>query len=111
MPAGSVLLAASGGVAAVIVVYATILPELELISTKVFGAPLRLKAKHVGCAAVGLAVVFLCIYRSGAVGHSDYLGWGLARWLYAQFLRFGRPARFSRALSPPRVLAGTAPPP
>jgi len=105
MPAGSVLLAASGGVAAVIVVYATILPELELISTKVFGAPLRLKAKHVGCAAVGLAVVFLCIYRSGAVGHSDYLGGCIAGWLYAHLLGFGRPSVLQRVLRQRRVAA------
>src|SRR5260370_26853516 len=105
MPAGSVLLAASGGVAAVIVVYATILPELELISTKVFGAPLRLKAKHVGCAAVGLAVVFLCIYRSGAVGHSDYLGGGISAWLFSHLVGFSLRAVFARVLCSRRVAA------
>jgi membrane associated rhomboid family serine protease len=92
MPAGSVLFAASGGVAAVVFTYATILPELELITTKVFGAPLRLKAKHMGRAAVGLAVVFLCVHRSGVVGYGDYLGGCIAGWLYAHLLGFGRPS-------------------
>jgi membrane associated rhomboid family serine protease len=105
MPAGSVLFGASGGVAAVVVAYATILPELELISTEVFNARLRLKAKHVGGAAVGFAVVFLCINRSGAVGHGDYLGGCIAGWLYAHLLGFGRPSVLQRVLRQRRVAA------
>jgi membrane associated rhomboid family serine protease len=105
MPAGSMLFGASGGVAAVVVAYATILPELELISTEVFNARLRLKAKHVGCAAVGFAVVFLCINRSGAVGHGDYLGGCIAGWLYAHLLGFGRPSVLQRVLRQRRVAA------
>jgi membrane associated rhomboid family serine protease len=105
MPAGSVLFGASGGVAAVVVAYATILPELELISTKVLNARLRLKAKHVGGAAVGFAVVFLCINRSGAVGHGDYLGGCIAGWLYAHLLGFGRPSVLQRVLRQRRVAA------
>jgi membrane associated rhomboid family serine protease len=92
MPAGSVLFAASGGVAAVVLAYATILPELELTRIKVFGVPWRLKAKHAGRAAVGLAVVFLCVHRSGVVGYGDYLGGCIAGWLYAHLLGFGRPS-------------------
>jgi membrane associated rhomboid family serine protease len=105
MPAGSVLFGASGGVAAVVVAYATILPELELISTKILNARLRLKAKHVGCAAAGFAVVFLCINRSGAVGHGDYLGGCIAGWLYANLLGFGRPSVLQRVLRQRRVAA------
>jgi membrane associated rhomboid family serine protease len=105
MPAGSALFGASGGVAAVVVAYATTLPELELISTKVFNARLSLKAKHVGCAAVGFAVVFLCINRSGAVGHGDYLGGCIAGWLYAHLLGFGRPSVLQRVLRQRRVAA------
>src|ERR1700719_795503 len=105
MPAGSVLFGASGGVAAVVVAYATILPELELISTKVLNARLRLKTKHVGCAAVGFAVVFLCINRSGAVGHGDYLGGCIAGRLYAHLLGFGRPSALQRVLRQRRAAA------
>src|SRR4030088_286939 len=46
MPENSVLLAASGGVAAVVVAYAAILPELELTAMMFFIVPVRLKAKH-----------------------------------------------------------------
>lgn len=98
MPPASVLFAASGGVVAVVFAYAIILPELKLVSAKAFGALLRLKAKHMTCAAVGLAVVFLCIDRSGAVGHGDLLGGCIAGWLYAHLLGFGRPSILQRML-------------
>jgi membrane associated rhomboid family serine protease len=74
MPSDSVLLAASGGVAAVLVAYATILPELELTATTFFFLPLRLKAKHLAYGAIVLALVLVCIDRHGTVAHSAYLG-------------------------------------
>src|SRR5207247_256151 len=46
MPPGSVLLAASGGVAAIVVAYATMLPDLELTGTRFFMVSVHLKAKH-----------------------------------------------------------------
>ena len=46
MPLNCALYAAGGGVAAVLVAYATILPELELTSMVFFVLPIRLKAKH-----------------------------------------------------------------
>src|ERR1043166_7090642 len=56
MPPDSVLLAASGGVAAVLVAYATILPELELVPRIFFVVPLHLKAKHLAYCATALAI-------------------------------------------------------
>jgi membrane associated rhomboid family serine protease len=105
MPADSALLAASGGVAAVVVAYATILPELEFISTKFFGAALCLKAKHLGYAAFALGVVSLCINRSGMGCHSAYLGGCIAGWLYANLLGFGRPSILQRVLRQRRAAA------
>lgn len=98
MPTDCVLLAASGGVAAVVVAYATILPELELTSSKFFGLPLRLKAKHLARGAILLAIVLLCIDRTGTVAHSAYLGGCVAGWLYAHLLGFGRPSFMQRFL-------------
>src|SRR5438132_8768669 len=48
MPSDTVLLAASGGVAAVLIAYATILPELELKALMLFVVPSRIKSKHLG---------------------------------------------------------------
>src|SRR2546430_14874776 len=45
MPSDTVLLAASGGVAAVLIAYATILPELEVMALLLF-VPTRVQTKH-----------------------------------------------------------------
>jgi membrane associated rhomboid family serine protease len=105
MPSDSVLLAASGGVAAVLVAYATILPELELTATTFFILPLRLKAKHLAYGAIMLALVLICIDRHGPVAHSAYLGGCAAGWLYAHLLGFGRPSFLQRFLRQRRVEA------
>src|SRR5947207_13094009 len=67
MPESSALLAASGGAAAVVVAYAAILPELELTSMVLFLLPIRLKAKHLGYAAVCLALLGIIFDRSASV--------------------------------------------
>lgn len=98
MPANTVLLGASGGVAAVLMAYATILPELELTAIVFFVMPLRLKAKHLAYGAVALSSLLLCVDRTGTVSHSAYLGGCAAGWLYAHLLGFGRPSALQRAL-------------
>lgn len=98
MPATSVLYGASGGVAAVVVAYATILPELELTSFVFFLLPIRLKAKHLGYGALVLSVLLILFDRSDTVVHSAYLGGCAAGWLYAHLLGFGRPSFVQRAL-------------
>lgn len=98
MPTNTVLLGASGGVAAVLVAYATILPELELTSLVLFVVPLRLKAKHLAYGAVVLAAVLVFIDRAGTVSHSSLLGGCTAGWVFAHLLGFGRPSFVQRAL-------------
>jgi membrane associated rhomboid family serine protease len=98
MPTSSVLLAASGGVAAVLMAYATILPELELTSVIFFILPIRLKAKHLAYGALIIALLGVTVDRAGTVAHSAYLGGCLAGWFYAHLLGFGRPSVVQRAL-------------
>jgi rhomboid family protein len=98
MPSQSVLFAGSGGVAAVLVAYATVLPELELTSLAFFAIPIRLKAKHLAYALFALAMVLLCFDRTGSVSHSACLGGCLAGWFYAHLLGFGRPSMVQRFL-------------
>jgi len=105
MPPDTVLLAASGGVAAVVVAYATILPELELIATRFFMVPLHLKAKHLAYGVVALALMLICVERTGTVSHSAYLGGCAAGWLYAHLLGFGRPSFLQRFLRQQRAEA------
>jgi membrane associated rhomboid family serine protease len=105
MPSDCILFAASGGVAAVLVAHATILPELELTSLKFFMLPVRLKAKHLAATMLVLAVILLCVDRSGAVVHSACLGGYAAGWLYAHLLGFGRPSFLQRILARRRAAA------
>lgn len=98
MPGDAVLFAASGGVAAVLVAYATILPELELTSMVFFVLPFRMKAKHLAYGAFALGLLLVIFDRRGAIVHSAYLGGCTAGWLYAHLLGFGRPSFLQRML-------------
>jgi membrane associated rhomboid family serine protease len=105
MPSNCALFAAAGGVAAVLVAYATILPELELTSVVFFILPLRLKAKHLAYGVLGIALLLVIVDRGSTVSHSSYLGGCAAGWLYAHLLGFGRPSFLQRVLRQRRVEA------
>jgi membrane associated rhomboid family serine protease len=105
MPGTSVLFAASGGVAAVLVAYATILPELEFTSMFLLLLPVRLKAKYLAYAAFAIALWGVTLDRDGAVAHSAYLGGLVAGWLYAHLLGFGRASILQRTLRQRRAEA------
>jgi len=96
MPAESVLYGASGGVVAVLMAYATILPELELSAFVVL--PGRFKAKYFAYVLVVVGCVCLVVDRSSRVVHSAVLGGCAAGWVYAHLLGFGRPSFVQRAL-------------
>jgi membrane associated rhomboid family serine protease len=97
MPANAVLFGASGGVIAVLMAYATILPELEM-NALIPVVPVRFKAKYLGYAVLGVALLLVVSSRSGNVTHSAVLGGCAAGWLYAHLLGFGRPSFVQRAL-------------
>jgi membrane associated rhomboid family serine protease len=90
MPSNCVLFAASGGVAAIFVAYATILPELEMTTLLLFMVPVRLKMRRLAQIALVGAAALLLFDRSGAVGHSAFIGGSIAGWFYAHLLGFGR---------------------
>ncbi len=98
MPSETILYAASGGVAAVLLAYATILPDLDLIAWGASRFSLRLKAKHVADAILLLSLVMLAIDRNGVVIHSAIPGGLAAGWLYANLLGFGHASWVRRLL-------------
>ncbi len=98
MPSATVLFAGSGGVAAVLMAYAIILPEMELSAMACFTIPLRMTAKHLACGVVFLGALLMIVDRTGTVAHSSTLGGCAAGWLYAHLLGFGRPSLLQRAL-------------
>jgi len=89
MPGECILFAASGGVAAVFIAYATILPELEITALLLFMVPVRLKMRRVAQVALLFAIGLLIFDRSGPVAHSAFIGGAAAGWLYAHLLGFG----------------------
>src|SRR6266480_737381 len=105
MPSDCVLFGASGGVAAIFVAYATILPELEMTTLLLFMVPVRLKMRRLAQIALVGAVAFLLFDRTGSVGHSAFLGGAVAGWFYAQLLGFGRTSLLVRVLQQRRVKA------
>ena len=105
MPSDSVLFAASGGVAAIFVAYATILPELEVTTLLLFMVPVRLKMRRLAQIALIGAVALLLFSRSDAVGHSAFIGGAIAGWLYANLLGFGRTSLLQRIFRQRRLEA------
>ncbi len=105
MPADTVLLAASGGVAAVLVAFATILPELEVTQSFFFILPLKVKAKYLTPTVFVAGFLLVAISREGEIAHSAWLGGGAAGWLYAHLLGFGRPSFVQRTLRRRRLEA------
>ena len=104
MPSRTVLLAAPGGVAAVVVAFATVLPELELTQSIFFIPSAKLKAKYLGFALFAVGLVLVVLDRQGVVSHSAFLGGGAAGWLYAHLLGFGRPSFVQRVLRRRRIV-------
>jgi len=98
MPSETLLYAASGGVAAVLISYATILPELDLVAWRLSRFSFHLKAKCVAYAILLLSLVMLVIDRNGAVMHSAIPGGLAAGWLYTNLLGFGHPSWLQRIL-------------
>jgi membrane associated rhomboid family serine protease len=92
MPSTTALYGATGGVAAVLMAYATILPEMELSSL------LRLKVKHFAWGTIALGAALMVFDRYGAVSHSVIVGGCATGWLYAHLLGFGRPSIVQRRL-------------
>lgn len=105
MPADTALYAASGGVAAVTIAYATILPELDLIAWNFRVFRLNIKAKHLACALAFLSLVMLMVDRHGAVVHSAIPGGFAAGWLYVHLLGFGHPSWLQQMLARRRAAA------
>ncbi len=103
MPSDTVLFAGSGGVVAVLIAYATILPELEMTALIFMILPVRIKAKHLGYGVFYLGLLGLVFVRQGVVTHSVSLGACAVGWLYAHLLGFGRPSIVQRRVQQRRI--------
>lgn len=103
MPTSTILFAGSGGVAAVVIAYGMILPELDLGALISFGLLRQIKMKNVACGLIGVALVLVLIDRGEIVGHSALLGGSAAGWFYANLLGYGRISFLQRFLNRRRL--------
>jgi membrane associated rhomboid family serine protease len=90
------LMGISAGVAAILVAYTTILPELEVTCHLLFVLPVRIRAKHLAWAL--LAVCGLCWYTRAAteIGPVGMIAGAVFGWAYVKQLGYGNPLAIQR---------------
>ena len=90
------LVGVTAGVTAVFVAFTTILPELEVTVHLFFVLPLRLRAKYLAIALLGLSAVFWVTLTTPVIGPAGMLAAGLFAWVYVKQLGFGNPLAIQR---------------
>jgi membrane associated rhomboid family serine protease len=90
------LMGVSAGVAAVIVAYTTILPELEVTSHFLFVIPVRLRAKHLAWALLGVSGLCWATYTAPQIGPAGMIAGALFGWAYVKQLGYGNPLAIQR---------------
>lgn len=90
------LMGISAGVAAVIVAYTTILPELEVTCHLLFVIPVRLKAKHLAWALFAVCAVCWATVTAPEIGPAGMIAGALFGWGYVKQLGYGNPLAIQR---------------
>ena len=90
------LVGVTAGVTAVFVAFTTILPEFEVTVHLFFVLPLRLRAKYLAIALLGLSAVFWVTLTMRVIGPAGMLAAGLFAWVYVKQLGFGNPLAIQR---------------
>ena len=86
----------TAGVTAVFIAFTTILPELEVVVHLFFVLPLRLRAKHLAIAVLGLGAAFWMTRTMTVIGPAGMVAGGLFAWVYVKQLGFGNPLAIQR---------------
>jgi len=88
----SLLLGASGAVCGVILAFATIFPETQIVMLLFFVIPLRFRAKYLGWGLMGSSLLFLLVGFEPWIGHAAHLGGCVAGYLLARLNGYGVPS-------------------
>ncbi len=94
----SLLLGASGAVCGVILAFATIFPEAQIVMLLFFVVPLRFRAKYVGWGLTGSSLLFFLVGFEPWIGHAAHLGGCVTGYLLARFNGYGVPTAPERLL-------------
>lgn len=86
----------TAGAVAVFAAYATILPELEVVVHLFFVLPIRLRAKYLALALVGLCAICWLTYTAPVIGPLGMIVASFYAWVYAQQLGFGNQLSIQR---------------
>jgi membrane associated rhomboid family serine protease len=96
VPSHAVVVGFSAAAAAVIVAYATIMPELEQSVSVLFLFPVRFRAKYFAVAIVLFGAGGVATGLLGEVGPAGILSGSVIGWLWARKLGFGNPLWYQR---------------
>ncbi len=90
------LVGVSAGVTAVVIAYTTILPELEVTANLFFIIPLRLRAKYLALAIVGVSAICWATLTAPELGPAGLVAASVFGWAYVKQLGFGNPLPIQR---------------
>lgn len=86
----------SAGVAAVVVAFTTVLPELEVTVNLFFVVPLRLRAKYLALALLAISAICWGTQSAPVIGPAGMVAASLFGWAYSKQLGFGNPLAIQR---------------
>jgi membrane associated rhomboid family serine protease len=94
----TLLLGASGAVCGVIIAFATMFSEAQIVLLLFFVIPLKFRAKYLGWGLAGSSLVFLLTGFESWIGHAAHLGGCVAGYLLARLNGYGAPSAPERLL-------------
>jgi membrane associated rhomboid family serine protease len=94
----TLLLGASGAVCGVIIAFATMFSEAQIVLLLFFVIPLKFRAKYLGWGLAGSSLVFLLTGFESWIGHAAHLGGCVAGYLLARLNGYGMPSAPERLL-------------
>lgn len=90
------LLGITPAVAAVVIAFTTILPELDVTANLFFVLPLRLRAKYLALALLAVAAILWTVPTLPEIGPVALLAASGVAWVYVKQLGFGNPLAIQR---------------
>ena len=86
------LLGASGAVCGVILAFATMFPEAQIVALLFFVIPLKFRAKYLGWGLAGSSLLFVLVGFEPWIGHAAHFGGCVAGYLLARLNGYGAPS-------------------